>query len=538
FLIGVMIQTVQALPSAFIFRDGWHSFIADDSLWHLGLTGELTRHMPPFQPGSIGMPLKNYHYLANLFSADVTRVFGLPLLVSQFFFTYILLSAMLGLLLFVLGRMAGLSMLGATLLMYLQYFASDIIYLIPLWTRHVIDFTVHPLEDGTMFLENPPRAFASVFTVLGIIMLYQTVRSKRVWPGILTGIVFGIIIGCKIHSGIMVLLGLAGFGVYALVKKQWFLLWPPLIALVISVIIYFPTNAGAGGPVFASFEMARMFAAQPGLAISFLELRRQIYAAHNNGIRVLEMNMIMLVLFYIAQFGFRTIGWFGWKYAGRSFGTGVSVFLVTALIGTTVFATLFIQPVTYADIFNSYLAVSVVLSILTALIVERMLRNRSQAFKMIIIVFVGLLTLPRIVYRMDQFIRQISHSRPFIPTAEIQTMDFVRRSIKSGGVIYVFNAGQTDGYASYVSALTGYDTFLSGQNYLSRHAVDYKAKQQIADIIATGSDPNIVGTLLKQYNIGILYAYKPFVMPEGLAGLGLRKVFENGTNILFTYEHK
>jgi hypothetical protein len=281
-----------------------------------------------------------------------------------------------------------------------------------------------------------------------------------------------------------------------------------------------------------------MFAAQPRLSISFLELRRQIYEAHNNGIRVLEMNLIMLVLFYIAQFGFRTIGWFGWKKAKRSFGSGVSVFLFGALIGTTVFATLYIQPITYADIFNSYLATSVILTILTALIVEGALRKHSRVFRIVIIVVLGLLTLPRIVYRVDLFIRQIPDSKPSIPITDIQATDFVRHTIKSGGVIYVFNAGQTDAYASYISAFTGFDTFLSGQNYLSRHAVDYAVSQRQAATIATGSDPEKVSAILKQYTIHLLFAYKPFTPSAGLAALPLRTVFENDRVILFAYENK
>ncbi len=536
FLLGVLVQTIQAIPSGFIFADGWHTFIADDATWHLGLTGELIAHMPPSQPGTIGIQMTNYHYFANLFIADFVRVFGFPFLTAQFFYIYVFLSVMLGLLLFSLGRMVGLSLTTSTLLMYFQYFASDIIYLVPLFTRHVMDFTAHPLEDGTMFLENPPRAFSYVFILLGIILLLQTVRLKHKLLGILTGCIFGLIIGTKIHSGIMVLFGLAGLGAYGVVNRKWYLLSVSITALVISCIIYIPTNFGAGGPVFSPFEMARMFAAQPKFEISFLELRRQIYLAHNNVIRVFQMNIIMFVIFYVAIFGIRIVGWFGWWRAKKVFGVEVAVFLFTALIGTTLFATLYIQPITYADIFNSYLAASVILSILSALTVEWIIRKKNKLTIIVVCIILGISTIPRISYRMIEFVKRTHQGGLVMKKSEIDTMDFVRKNTKKDVVVHVFNAAQLDGYASYVSAMISRDTFLAGQNYLGRHSVNYRERQHLADIIATSSNPTEVSSVLNANNIKILYAYKPFILPEGLSKIGVRKIFENDSNILYQYE--
>lgn len=537
-VIGVTVQTMQAIPSGVITRQGWYTFIADDTLWHLGLTGELILHVPPFQPGTVGLLLTNYHYLSNLFMADFSRVFGIPFVTAQFLYIYVLISALLGLLLFAVARMAGVSVLGSAIIMYLQYFASDIIYVIPLITRHVIDFSVHPLEDGTMFLENPPRAFASVCTLVGLILLMKTVKFKRIYVAMLTGLTFGIVIGFKIHTGIMVLIGLAALGLYGIISRKWVVLYTAIIAAGVSFLIYAPTNAGAGGPVFDPFEMAHMFAVQPHLAISFLVLRLQIYAAHNNVLRVLEMNLIMVVIFCVSQFGFRIAGWFGWGPARERLGTPVALFVFASLVGTTVFGTLYIQPITYADIFNSYLAASVFLSLLTGFMIERYMLKKNRLVMAGFIIVLGFMTIPRMINRVMDYRIHILHAGPTIAKNEIDTLYFVRYSLKNSGVMYVFNTHQPDGYESYVSALTGHDTFLAGQNYLARHGVPYADRQHAADVIAASRNPNVVGALLKKYNIGVLYAYKPFVMPEGLGKLNLRKVFENGENILYTYENK
>jgi hypothetical protein len=536
FLLGVTIQTIQAVPSGFIFADGWHTFIADDALWHFGMTGELIKHMPPNEPGTTGVVLTNYHYLGNLFIADFARVFNFPLLTVQFFFVYVLLSSMLGLLLFTLGRTVGLSLWVSTLIMYFQYFASDVIYMIPMFTRHVLDFTVHPLEDGTMLLENPPRAFASVFTVLGILLLFQASRSKKVFVSVLTGLVFGLVIGCKVHSGIMVLMGLAGVGIYALLKRKWTVALAPVIALLTSIIIYVPTNSGAGGPLFSPFEMARMFASQPRLAISFFELRRVIFAAHNNFLRVSEMNILMLIIFYLAQFGFRTIGWFGIVRAKKIFGIEVAIFCIAALVGTTAFATLYIQPITFADIFNSYLAASVILSILSGVTIEWLLYRKKKTVIVMCLMLIGILTVPRISYRMIEFAKKTFQSVPVISKSEIETMDFVRNHVVSEKTMYVFNYAKMDGFSSYVSGYTKKDTFLAGQVILTRHGVQYSERQALADIIATSEDSASVSAILANYDIGFLYAYKPFLLPSGLKQLDIKKIFENDTNIVYRYK--
>jgi len=55
-----------------------------DQVWHAALVEELLKRFPPFEPGMFGIYLNNYHFWFNLVTADLIRVFHLPLFQTTF----------------------------------------------------------------------------------------------------------------------------------------------------------------------------------------------------------------------------------------------------------------------------------------------------------------------------------------------------------------------------------------------------------------------------------------------------------------------
>jgi hypothetical protein len=253
FAVGIIGQTGKLFWGGLVLPNGIHSFV-DDMAWHISLTSQIIKRVPPFEPGLTGVPLRNYYYLADLAPAEMVRVFHLPLTTTRFIYIYVFQSFLLGALLYILGAKIHLSRAGQIVLVYLGYFSSDIIYLLTFATRRVFEFTVHPLEDGTMFLENPPRAMSFLLTLLGIILLVQWLEKPKKLLGLYSALSFGLVMGCKAHTGIMVLMGLAGLGVYFILKRQWHLLYVPVTALGISILLYLPVNSGFGAPVYARYS--------------------------------------------------------------------------------------------------------------------------------------------------------------------------------------------------------------------------------------------------------------------------------------------
>jgi hypothetical protein len=537
FGIGIFGQIIQSIPSGFVFTRGWFTFIADDSIWHLGLTGSMIRDFPPMQAGMVGEPLTSYHFFANFFIGEFVRVFHMPLLSTQFLYTYTLFPVMLGSVMYFLLRRIGLNKYGALLGVYLQYFASDLIYLTAYLATGKMVFTIHPLEDGTMLLENPPRAFAMVLTVIGLLFFMHWHRSKKTFWACMAIISLGLVIGAKVNNGLMVIMGAMGLAGISILKRKWSTLAVAVGIGGLTYIIYSLIYEKSGGPVFAPFEMARMFVVQPFLGLSFLELRREIYLAHNNVLRVLQMNLTMLALFLFSQFGIRNFGWFGIKRLFKMGGFGIGTIILFGLVGTMGLATLFIQPIGFADIFNSYLAASVFLTIASAVFFERYLHKKF--FWSFLIIFIVLTcTLPRFVYRMSGVAMRMANANPSILRSEFDAAKFIRQNSKPEDVIAVINTRSVDYFSSYVSALSNRHTYLSGQHYLSTFLIDYSKQMENIRILEKGTDKDKITSIIQTEPINYIYYYNDAPI-EGIYGeKQIKKVYQAGGITIYAIENR
>lgn len=535
FAIGIFGQTGKLFWGGFIFPNGIHNFV-DDMSWHISLTSGLVRRVPPYEPGMVGQPIRNYYYLADLAPAEMVRVFHLPLATTRFIYVYVFQSFLLGALLYILGAKIHLSRAGKIFLVYLGYFSSDIIYLLTFITRRVFEFTVHPLEDGTMFLENPPRAMSFLLTLLGIILLAQWLEKPKKFLGLYSALSFGLVMGCKAHTGIMVLMGLAGLGVYFILKRQWNMLYVPLLALGTSLLVYLPVNSGFGLPVYAPFEMSRMFTVQPLLNISWLELRRRVYLDYNNTVRAFQMDAIMLGIFLLCQFGIKNIGWFAMLVAGKTIKIPLMIFLYVSLVGTFLFGTFYIQPIEFANIFNSYLAGGLILAILTAIVGDYLFRKKSAVMTMLVILIVGVATVPRCVSKYVQFYYQFRQDwKKGISIGEVEAMNYIKDHSPESDVLLVVN-GSWDTVQPYVTAYTMRDALLSGVASLHSFKIPYTEREKEVAQLLTGNSREEKIRIIKKYNVRLLYYYGDVPLPDTLSGLPFTLFFKNNSNTVYRYE--
>lgn len=535
FVIGIFGQIQQFFISGFIFSDGIHMFTgsSDDAFWHTALINQLVSNFPPVEPGLSGELVKNYHYISNLIIADLIRVFHLPLMPTQYQFVYFFLSLLIGLAAFTLGKSLDLSKKGLILIVFLQYFSSDIIYLVSYLGNRTFEFTVHPLEDGTMFLENPPRAFASIVSLAVVIILVEFLKKKDRRSGILLALVSGIVIGLKVHHGFLILSGLAALSLYFLIKKQFKELIYPLLAVVISLLIYLPVNSGAGMPVFVLFDMPRMFAGQEKLGLSHFELARQIYEQHSNWIQVLRMYLIMFAFFIIGQFGIKNIGLLPFRRTITKLTPEVAIFLYGGIISTIILGTFFIQPVAGADIFNFYLSASLFLGVITAVTLDRLLNTKSRAIFICLLTIILILTLPRWVYKTAPAYSYFVRTVPVVSSNELDAMEFARTTIDRDALMLVFNSGKWDSMYPYVSAFADKKMFLSGQVILGRHGINIKNRQDVVKSLMDTKSNEKFSKILSQYAISHLYFYGEPKSILKITTIPGKKIFYNNDISIF-----
>src|SRR5258708_7228370 len=234
-----------------------------------------------------GTIVHNYHYFSNLIIAELIRVFHLPLLATQYQYSTVLLSFLLGLSVIVFTKQLKSNKSFNRWVLFFVYFSGDILFLLLLFLGKGLNFDLNISENATTLWFSPPRFYAlvSLFTALSLITIW--LRKKSLYNVILVVIIFGSLISLKVYTGIFALCGVIGISFYSLIAKEKYKSYVPLIiSVAISLFLFIPINSGAGGLFFVGLWRFENFAVRPILNLSILELARRIYLSHNNYLKV------------------------------------------------------------------------------------------------------------------------------------------------------------------------------------------------------------------------------------------------------------
>ena len=99
FLFGVIIQLSAVWFEGVYTKNGLFFCCSNfvDSVYHIALTNQIIKRIPPYQPEIYGVVVQNYHYWGNIISAELIRIFHLPLISTQYQYIMLFLSLFLGL---------------------------------------------------------------------------------------------------------------------------------------------------------------------------------------------------------------------------------------------------------------------------------------------------------------------------------------------------------------------------------------------------------------------------------------------------------
>ncbi|MFH0864207.1 MAG: hypothetical protein V1858_03910 [Candidatus Gottesmanbacteria bacterium] len=538
FILGIFGQVLQFLPLGFKFTEGIYSTASanDDALWHAALTTQIINRYPPFEPGLAGVEVHNYHYWANIVMGDFIRVFKLPIMPTIFIYFSLFLSFLLGGVSYVLGKILNFSKVGIIIFVYLQYFSSDIIYLLIMFTRHTLDFTVQPLEAGTMFLENPPRAFSIIVALSSIVLLVSWLRKQDRRILIVLILLSSSIIGFKVNTGIMVLGGFCCLSLYYLFRKNFNILIITISIIILSLLIYLPVNRNSGTLFYAPFEMSRMFAVQPNINLSRLELARRIYESNFNYFQARRMDLMMLTLFLISEFGVRNLGWLPLRVTLISIGYPLLIFLYGGIFMAIFLGTFFYQTTGGANIFNFYLAASLFLSILSVPILSQLIQSKKSLIKAIIIILLLLSTQPRWISSVssyyESFLYVYREKRTVLDTSELEALNFINKNTEKNSIIMVVSQGL------HPAVFTQRNLFLAGKGILESHVVPFKSREEVVEIVLFSPSAKIVKETLKNNQIDyLLFNTGQPSIPAGFENVSLKKVFQNKQNTVFKFSN-
>lgn len=314
-----------------------------DTLFSLSLTHELINRFPPNEPAIFNISLQNYHYLTSLVSADLIRVFRLPEIATQYQYLSVLISLLLGLASLTLANMLKLTSRFKIWFLIFLYFTGDIIFILPLFTRHVLDFSLTTLENASSLWISPPRMWALIILLGGLSLLVIWVKKRDRLAGAIMALVLGSLVGFKVYIGIVALAGLAILGLWFLIKRKRKLLIPLIFTAVVAAVFYIPVNKAAGGLLFSGFWRFEDFAAQPSLGLSMLELARRVYLEHFNYIHAYFYDLIFGFCYLFFSAGMLVVGLFQTRKSLKPVPVEFNIFSITVFLTGLILGLFFLQ---------------------------------------------------------------------------------------------------------------------------------------------------------------------------------------------------
>ncbi len=475
-----------------------------DSVLHLAITDEIVKRFPPNEPGMYGQLLTNYHYWGSLVIGELIRIFKLPLISTNYQFMTIFVSLMLGLNALVFASVLKIGKGFGRWLLFFLYFGSDFIWgIVAIFNRDSI-FFMRPLESGAQFLENLPRAFAVVVFFAAFSLFLIWIKKKDLYVGLIMSFLLASLLVFKVNIGVFAFSGLAFLGIYYLYKREYKMLIPLIVAVIIGAIIYLPTNSSSGGLYYTGFWRFENFVVQPSFKLDRLELARLIYLQHGNTLRVIQYELMYIFIFILAVFGTKLLGFIQTKKSLSLFPIQIHIVFIPAIIISFIAGAFFSQTSGGSNSFNFIVSVYILGSIYTALACFYWLKGRNLIKILLIVLIVGL-TLTRSVVQTYSYIDDILNKRGYlIKNEELAAINYFS-SLPSGLVIVDPNL-EIDKNSPYLTFLTGHRMYLSGIiNELEAHNIDYKDRLTIRDEIFKSKNPDKVADLIAENDIRYIY---------------------------------
>lgn len=509
-----------------------------DAIFHLSLTNELIHHFPPYEPGMDGVFVKNYHYLSNLVVADISRIFKLNFVQVQFRYMNLFLTFIFGFSAFVFAQLIGLKKNFARWLVVLFFGSGDILYILLFLRGKGFDFGTTILDDATKLFAGPPRADSIILFFCGICLFIIWVKKKNFYSGLLCSIVFGTLIGFKIYTGVFALTGLASISLYFLIKKKFSMLIPPLIALFITLIYFLIVNKGAGGLHFTGFWRFENFMLHKDLAISKLEYIRLEMLKAGNYMGVAGFELLFISIYFAFLFGAINFGLIQTKKSLRLLPIELNIFLMPAIITSLIAGSFFIQTTGAANSIQFIISVFIFGSIYTALAIYYWLGEIKGKFKILILIVILLLILPRAIHEGAENLVNIRRQRGFnIDTQTLESLNYLNSKTPNDSMVIMEPWIAEEESFMYIPFLSNKHIFLSGAGVMRDHGQDTSKRESVVAEIYNSNSRELIRKLLLESGVDYIYLTKGSGYIKNLQMDYLVSVFENEKTEILKFVH-
>jgi len=548
--LGALFQGILMFKSGTSYQGGlafWgvHGY---DAIWHTALIQELTNHFPPQNPGFAGEALKNYHFLTDLFYAQVHKITGISILNLYFRFGPLLFVLLLNSLIYFFVK----RWLGKTTIACWAIFFASIAGSFG-WTLQLFgkgsnnwETAFWGIQPTSAFL-NPPFGVSLIFLVLGLIFFNLYLKEKSRSLMLLCAFVFGLLIGFKVYAGIIVLGGLGVIGglqtclpAGRVLRGKFDLILIFLGSLVLSLILYFLTSSGSMN--YLQWQpwwfIKTMVEAPDRLNWPSLELRRQVYEMYNDWLSLLLLGTFTFLIFLFGNLGTRFIGFLSVikrALKGQSLDRFLLVMMLIAFLPPIFFTQKVvlwnaIQFFYYFTFLFSFFAAEGTVWLLTKL--------RIKSVQVIFALLIIAAALPSTLKTIYWF--NAPTPTTLLAKEEIEALDFLSENSNPEEIIltYPFDSTVAQNFkeppvpmtyynSSYVSFFTGQRVYLEDLNAATLLSYDVNTRLNKEKAFFSLQDPSQSKDFLTQNKIRFVYLVDNQWAKLKPEEIGLKKIFDN-----------
>lgn len=449
-----------------------------DGIWHCALIEEINRGFPYQNPGFAGFPLKNYHFLSDLFLAQINFFTKIPVLDLYFRFSPLFFALLLNALVYGFAKLWSKSKKVAWWSIFFVSFCSSFGWILPIFGlgSNNWETAFWGAPTSSAFL-NPPFAISLVI-ILGILILlvfFEQTKNKKLIP--LIAVTLGVLIGFKVYGAIIMFLSLGILGLWYLIKKKNLgLILILFLAGLVSLGIYWQSNIEGGGFLIWKpwWFIRTMIEAPDRVNWVGLEIKRQNYLFKKEFSKVFLVEVFAFLIFLIGNLGFRFLGLFKLFpiYKEKKF---LDRFFLLLCFFSFIPSFLFVQKVTAWNTIQFFYYFIFFFSFLAGLAIVDFLKNKGRLLRIFSILLVIIFSLPASVKTFWWYNAPVPTTILFKEEAE--GLLFLKENSEKESIILTYPYGEvlwtyfssfpvplTYYNSTYVSFFTDRRCFLEDQN--------------------------------------------------------------------------
>lgn len=380
-----------------------------DGVWNVALSRELKEHFPPQHPAIAGELIRGYHYFYNFWVAEISRIAGVNIPSLHFHYIALLLSFLLVYGIYMIGFLLTGRESGAKWTVFFSLAAGSFSFVLPLFLQKNFSLDdAFGITQPLSLLVSPSFTLSLILLIFFILILEAYIFKPNFPLGAALVVIGGVLIGIKIYAAFILLPVLFFYALFRAVKKRRLdLLIVCLVILLISFIVFYPTNASYGFLIFLPFwPLSQLM--QGNLSFTNWELKRQTLVELRSYLGIAKLYAIAFAVFVLGNLGTRSIGILALIFSKRQ-PSRLMLFIIFASLISFVLPMFYIQPIGVFNMIQVYWYFLVLTGLLAGAGIDKLYKVISRWAKLLIILAIVALALPSAFEKEYGYIKNASY---------------------------------------------------------------------------------------------------------------------------------